>query len=422
LVVAFDVTDSVRARHGLQALLDERTRLLALTEEARDKADLANRAKDEFLATASHELRTPLNAILGWVRMMRDGKLHQNDFSRGLEIIERNAVAQVQLIEDILDGSRIITGKLHLEVSSIDLVAVVRAAVDAVRPAATAKNIALVLELDSASSRIQGDPDRLQQVVWNLVNNALKFTPKGGRVEVRLSRVGTSTELCVKDNGCGIASDFLPHVFERFRQADGTTTRRAGGLGLGLALVRHLVEAHGGSVRAESAGESQGAAFIVTLPVQAVFPELVERARSPASLANEKRQAAPKPLDGVTVLVVDDEPDARDLVATLLSSQGAEVQVAGSVDSALELLETQTPDVLVSDIGMPDKDGYTLIGSIRALRTDASRIPAIALTAYARQEDRRRALGSGFDAYVSKPVEPGALVQLVIDMAKRQSH
>ena len=421
LVVAFDVTDSVRARHSLQALLDERTRLLALTEEARDKADLANRAKDEFLATASHELRTPLNAILGWVRMMGDGRLDQNNFSRGLEIIERNAVAQVQLIEDILDGSRIITGKLHLEVSSIDLVAVVRAAVDAVRPAATAKNITLVLDLDAASARIHGDPDRLQQVVWNLVNNALKFTPKGGRIEVRLSRVGTSTELCVKDNGRGIASDFLPHVFERFRQADGTTTRRAGGLGLGLALVRHLVEAHGGSVRAESAGEGQGAAFSVTLPVQAVFPELLETVRPPASVEQEKRRAAPKALDGVTVLAVDDEPDARDLVATLLSSQGAEVLVAASVDSALQLLETNTPDVLVSDIGMPDKDGYTLIRSIRALRSDASRIRAIALTAYARQEDRRRALEAGFDAYVSKPVEPGVLVQLVVDMAKQRS-
>jgi PAS domain S-box-containing protein len=418
-VVAFDVTDAVHARQSLQASLDERNRLLSATEDARDKADLANRAKDEFLATASHELRTPLNAILGWARLLRNDRVDASVFGRGLETIERNAMAQVQLIEDILDGSRIIAGKLHLEIRATDLAAVVNAAVDAVRPAATAKNIGLTLALDPEASRIHGDPDRLQQVVWNLLNNALKFTPKGGNVEVRLDRFGMSIELCVRDDGQGIPLDFLPHVFDRFRQADGSTTRRSGGLGLGLALVRHLVEAHGGSARAESPGAGLGATFIVTLPVQAVFPEAIaaSRPKSPEPVVQLAR--AVQPLIGVTVLAVDDEPDARDLVATLLRAQGAEVRVAGSVDDALHALKEHTPNVIVSDIGMPDKDGYMLIGTVRSLAGDVSRTSAIALTAYAREQDRRRALEAGFDSYIAKPVEPGVLVRLVSELAKR---
>ncbi len=399
----------------------ERSRLLAAAEEARDKADAASRAKDEFLATASHELRTPLNAILGWARLLRGGALEPSIFARGLETIERNALAQVQLIEDILDGSRIITGKLQLEIRSTDLALILHAAVDAFRPAAAAKSIALNLTLDEAASRIQGDPDRLQQVVWNLVNNALKFTPKCGRIDVRLERVGTSTEVSVTDNGQGISPEFLPHVFERFRQADGSTTRRSGGLGLGLALVRHLVEAHGGTVRADSKGEGLGASFTVTLPVQAVYPETVEAIRlAPVGGVSGVPSAAPS-LSGVHILVVDDEPDARDLVATLLRAHGAEVAVAKSAESALEQLRVRAPTVLISDIGMPNTDGYSLISSVRALPHPASEVPAIALTAYAREEDRRRALTAGFQSYASKPVEPAALIRLVSELARSRA-
>jgi PAS domain S-box-containing protein len=419
-VIAFDVTDTVRARENLQGMLQERDRLLAITEEARSKADVASRAKDEFLATASHELRTPLNAILGWARLLRSGSLDPSAFLRGLETIERNAKAQVQLIEDILDGSRIITGKLHLEIRSADLTSIVQAAIDTVRPAAAARNISLEVRLDRAASRLQGDPDRLQQVVWNLVNNALKFTPKGGAVEVRVERAGTSIELSVKDNGQGIAPEFLPHVFERFRQADGSTTRRSGGLGLGLALVRHLVEAHGGSVRAESEGEGLGSTFVVTLPVQAVFPERVDSDRlTPTSAAASRLSLAPNSLSGVLVLVIDDERDARDLVAVVLRAQGANVLVAASAEAALEVLKDHSPTVLISDIGMPLTDGYALIGSVRALSTGAAKTPAIALTAYAREEDRRRALEAGFQSYLAKPVEPEALVRLVGALAQQ---
>lgn len=396
----------------LKEMVAERSRLAATAEDARLKADLANRAKDEFLATASHELRTPLNAILGWVRLLRSGTVEPGDFARGLEVIERNGHAQVQLIEDILDGSRIITGNLHLEIRSIELLNIVQAAIDTVRPAALARNITLVVALDPSASRMRGDPDRLQQVVWNLVNNALKFTPKGGRVEVRLDRVGTAIELVVQDSGQGIEANFLPHVFERFRQADASTTRRHGGLGLGLALVRHLVEAHGGSVRAESAGVGLGATFTVSLPVQAVFPETTNSDRAPAN------GAFPKPLlrhslRGISVLVTDDELDARELLATLLRAHGAEVRLAGSAQQAIDLLEQDVPTLLISDIGMPIEDGHALIRRVRALAGDAGRVPAIALTAYAREEDRRRALEAGFNTYLAKPVDPESLVRVV---------
>ncbi|HEX4341591.1 MAG TPA: ATP-binding protein [Polyangiaceae bacterium] len=413
LVVAYDVTDTVNARLGLQAALTERSRLLTTSEEALARADFANRAKDEFLTTASHELRTPLNSILGWAQLLRSGSVDQSNFGRGLEIIERNAKAQVTLIEDILDGSRIITGSLHLEIRSTDLSVIVRAALDAVRPAAAAKKISLALDLDTDAAHLRGDPDRLQQVVWNLVNNALKFTPKGGNVAVRVARVGTSLELSVQDDGKGIAADFLPYVFERFRQADASTTRRHGGLGLGLALVRHLVEAHGGTVHAASAGEGRGATFTVTLPVQAVFSATAEAAQSARDQAGERPDVAPNSLKGVTVLVVDDETDARDLVATLLRAHGADVLLASSMRGALDLLATESADVLVSDIGMPIADGYMLMSRVRALGTPAARIPALALTAYAREEDKRRALAAGFQTYLAKPAEPSALVRVL---------
>ena len=419
VVIAFDVSEAFRARRELQAMYEERGRFLAMTEAARAKADFANRAKDEFLATASHELRTPLNAILGWARLLKNGTLDPSGFLRGIETIERNAKAQVQLIEDILDGSRIITGKLHLQVRSADLLVIVQAALDTVRLALSAKSISLSVVLDPLATHVQGDADRLQQVVWNLVNNALKFTAKGGHVEVRVERVGTSIELTVKDDGEGIAEEFLPHVFERFRQADASTTRQHGGLGLGLALVRHLVEAHGGSVRAESPGPGLGATFTATFPVQAVFPTEVPSLPPSRPGALTLEPLHDNGLAGKSVLVVDDEADARDLVGTLLRVQGAEVRLAACVDEALWMIAERNPEVLISDIGMPLADGYSLIGRVRALTGPAGLTPAIALTAYARDEDRNRVLAAGFDAYLSKPVDPDTLVRLVSTLEPR---
>jgi PAS domain S-box-containing protein len=385
--------------------------------EATRKAEAASLAKDEFLATASHELRTPLNAILGWTLLLRGGTLEASGTQRAVEVIERNARAQVQLIEDILDGSRIITGKLVLEIRPLDMTLLVAAAMDAVRPAAQAKGIEVSVITDPEAARILGDPERLQQVVWNLANNAIKFTPKGGRVEVRLERVGTSIRLVVEDSGQGIAAEFLPHVFERFRQAEGGTTRRYGGLGLGLALVRHLIDAHGGTVRAESDGEGRGARFTVTLPVQAVYASTAADRVRPLV-----REAARPParLDGVRALVVDDEVDARDLVATVLTGHGARVTTASSVAEALALWAESAPTVLVSDIGMPGTDGYELVRRLRAMSDPAiAGVPAIALTAYAREEDRRRALDAGFQSHVAKPVEPAELVRVVAELLQR---
>ena len=398
-----------------RAALD-RAKLLESEQAARLAAELASRAKDDFLSTASHELRTPLNAILGWARMLQSGQLDQSSFTRAIDTIERNARAQVRLVEDILDGSRLINGQLHLEIRPLDMTAVVSAALDTVRAAAEAKRIMLSASLDPAATRIVGDPDRLQQIIWNLVTNAIKFTPKDGTVNVSLARVGTDIELTVKDSGEGIGPDFLPHVFDRFRQAEGGTTRRHGGLGLGLALVRHLVEAHGGSVRAESGGVGRGATFIVTFPVQAVYAAAVI---PPAPRKDEPHHLVPNAvsLEGVTVLVVDDEADARDLVATALRARGAEVTVAASAAEALERVAAQPFMAMVSDVGMPGTDGYQLIGDIRTITgTRGVALPAIALTAYSREEDRRRALDAGFDAYASKPIEPDELVQAVASL------
>jgi signal transduction histidine kinase/DNA-binding response OmpR family regulator len=405
LTIAVDVTEPARMRRELESL--------ALRERAaRAQAEAASSLKDEFLSTASHELRTPLNAILGWARLLSGGTLDSSAASRALETIERNARAQVQLIEDILDGSRIITGKLRLEVRPLDMTMLVRASIDAIRPAANAKNIAISLNVDPDAVRISGDFDRLQQVLWNLVNNAIKFTPKRGKVSVSLSRVESSIELAVEDSGQGIAADFLPHIFERFRQADGSTTRRHGGLGLGLALARHLVEAHGGTIRVDSAGVNLGARFTVLLPIQAVLePDLV-------SHRLVKTDFEPLPpgvgLSGVTALVIDDELDARELVATVLRASGATVLQAASAEQALQVLAVSHVDILISDIGMPDVDGYELLRRIRAQSgTNAAQVPAVALTAYARELDRNRALEAGFQTHVAKPVEPVELVRVV---------
>jgi PAS domain S-box-containing protein len=431
-----DVTEHVRARQRSEALADERQRseeeravLLAREREARRDAEQLNRLKDEFLATVSHELRTPLQAILGWSRLLRgsaspggpvSGSVDPARIAKGLEVINRNAKAQAQLIEDILDVSRIITGKVRLNDTTVNLAAAVRAAADTMRPAAEAKRIELVTELDAELGAIAGDEDRLLQVVWNLISNAVKFTPSGGRVVVRAARVDTHVEIMVSDTGNGIPAEFLPYVFDRFRQADSTTTRSHGGLGLGLAIVRHLVELHGGTVRADSGGAGKGATFTVTLPVRAVIgvgpPGAIDVAAVRASPAEKESQV----LTGTRVLVVDDEADARELIVTVLEQYGAEPRGAGSVVEALEVLSRFRPDVLVSDIGMPGEDGYVLIRKLRTLEDEQGipRLPAVALTAYARGEDRRRALAAGFQVHVAKPVEPAELVEAIASIAR----
>ena len=398
---------------------EARNRLLAQEQLAREEAQAANRMKDEFLATVSHELRTPLTAMLGWVRIIRSGKLDPAKFARATDVIERNGRAQAAIIDDILDVSRIITGKLRLELDAIDVPSLVQAALDTIRPAAEAKEITIAWTSELPERRISGDPDRLQQVVWNLLSNAIKFTPAGGQVEVKAKQVGSRVEICVKDSGQGIEPEFLPHVFDRFRQADGTSTRRHGGLGLGLAIVRHLVELHGGTVHADSAGANKGASFTVSLPVRAVqAAAAIERSSLPIRPPGEMGQLS---LSGLSVLVVDDEADARELIATVLEQAGARAITAASVDEALIQLVRERPDVLLTDIGMPDADGYTLLQKVRELAPDeGGRIPAAALTAYSRIEDARRAFAAGFLRHVAKPVEPAFLVAQVAALAGRQ--
>ena len=396
------------------ALAVDNARLYRASQEARSAAEKANRAKDEFLATLSHELRTPLTPILGWTVMLRSGTLDQAAIRRGLEVIERNVRAQTQLIGDLLDVSRIITGKLRLEVSRIALAPVVEAGVEAVRPSADAKEIALHVEVPPEVPTITGDPDRLQQVVWNLVSNAVKFTPQGGRIDVRLRGEGSSVSLSVTDNGKGIEPEFIPHVFERFRQADSTSTRAHGGLGLGLAIVRHLVELHGGTVHAESAGAGHGSTFVVRLPLALAGPE------APAPEGRAKDDEPEVRLDGVRVMVVEDETDVRDFLRVSLVQYGAEVTVFATTAEALLAVEQERPDVLVSDIGMPGEDGYTFIRRVRALGPDrGGQVPAAALTAYAKGEDGQRVLSAGFQVHLPKPVQPSDLATVVATLAGR---
>ena len=394
--------------------------LLLSEQEARRSAEVANRTKDEFLATVSHELRTPLNAILGWTRMLRTGAVEEKALSRALETIERNARAQTQLIEDILDVSRIIAGKLRVDIRRINLHGVVRAAMEAVRPAADAKGVELLANLSPDAAEFVGDPDRLQQVSWNLVANSIKFTPKGGRVQIDVSRENSEVKLVVTDTGSGIPRDFLPHVFDRFRQADSSITRTQGGLGLGLAIVRHLVDAHGGTVEAHSDGPGTGTRMTVRLPVRAVAPSEAADAAAEPNGAHDEGPPPAQLLSGLAVLVVDDEADARELVTAVLTSYGAVVRTAASVEEALRLLRAQAPDVLISDIGLPSEDGYALIRRVRALGADAGgNVPAAALTAYASVEDHRRALAAGFQVHVTKPIEPADLAMLVASLAGR---
>jgi len=409
----------------LEASNRTKDELLMREQMIRAEAEGANRAKDEFLSILSHELRTPLNAILGWSAMLRQRTLSEDKVLRALETIERNAKSQAQLIEDILDISRIITGKLRLQVRPVNLVPVIESAIESVRLAAEAKSIRLQSRLDSQAGLLLGDANRLQQVVWNLLSNALKFTPKDGRVEIRLERVNSHAEITVSDTGLGISSDFLPFVFDRFRQHDSTTTRSHGGLGLGLAIVRQLVELHGGTVTVVSPGIGQGTTFTVTLPAM-IIPQPPSDPEPLNSIVEAKPRVEASPtLEGLQILVVDDEADALELLSTILQNNGAEVIAVASVKQALTILETATdrsPDVLVSDIGMPDEDGYSLIGKLRQLEAQrGGKLPAIALTAYAASDDRRQALLAGFQMHLTKPVDAAELVAIVASLTGRTS-
>ena len=403
---------------------EEQRLKLAREQVARAEAEAANRAKDEFVATVSHELRTPLNAILGWARIIRNSKLDEKGFARALDTIERNAKLQVQLIDDLLDVSRIISGKLRLTVIPLELAPVIEAAIDAIRPAAEAKNIRLQVMLESNTGLVSGDPDRLQQIVWNLLSNAVKFTDKGGRVQIRLEHFNSHVVTTVSDTGKGIPPDFLPYVFDRFRQADSSITRLHGGLGLGLAIVRQLVDLHGGSVQAQSPGEGKGATFSFELPLiiahgSGRFPMNAEEAQATNAALQIGVGASPV-LAGLSVLVVDDDADARELLRAILEQRGAHVTTAASAAQAYETLEWLKPDVIISDIGMPGEDGYSLIRNVRlkeARERDGWK-PAIALTAHARVEDRLRALSAGYQAHVAKPVEPAELVAVIASLVR----
>ena len=421
LTIIEDVTERVTREAELQAQIEARTRLLASEKLARSEAERANRLKDEFLATISHELRNPLNAILGWAHMLRLGKLNEANIERAVETIYRNAKSQSQLVADLLDVSRIISGKLRLDVRTVDLIYIVNAAIDSIRPAADAKGIRLQTMLDPAAGPISGDADRLQQIVWNLLTNAVKFTPKGGKIQVKVHRIDSHVEIVVSDSGVGISKEFLPYVFDRFRQADGSTTRIHGGLGLGLSIVRQLVDLHGGSVSAESEGEGKGATFTITLPFVGVISNQKEAESVNPTHGDEIVPFDGLPsLQGLKVLVVDDEADTRELISEVLKECGSEVILSRSVAEALEALEQHQPDILISDLGMPDEDGYSLISKIRSLPAErGGQIPAAALTAYARAEDRMRVLRSGFQFHLPKPVDSAELVTVVASLAGR---
>jgi len=389
---------------------------------ARVEAERAGRIKDEFLATLSHELRTPLNAILGWSQIIRRSNCDAADVEEGIEVIERNARVQTQIIEDLLDMSRIISGKMRLDVQPINLSDVIRAAAETIGPAANAKEIRVQLVLDPRAATISGDPNRLQQVFWNLLSNSIKFSPKGGRVQVLLERIDSHLEVSIIDSGDGIEPAFLPHVFDRFTQADAATTRSHGGLGLGLAIVKQLVELHGGTVMAKSPGRGQGSTFVVLLPLTPIHPDPqpVPQRRHPTADAMTSSAESCVQIAGVRVLVVDDEPDARALLRRVLEDCDAIVSAAPSVERAMAVLQTERPDVLISDIGMPGEDGYSLIRRVRRLSSDAGgSIPAIALTAYASSEDRVQSVLAGFQHHLAKPVEPAELVAMVASLVPR---
>ena len=431
--IAFAITES-RRRYGradllcaevvarLAAIAMEGARLYREAEAARVEAEAANRAKDEFLSTLSHELRNPLNTVSGWAKMLEAGQLSEEQSRRAVQIILRNASAQTRLIDDLLDMSSVVSGRMRLAVETVDLRAVIEETVDAMRLAADARDIRLHAVIESPGAPVSGDPGRLQQVVWNLVSNAVKFTPKGGRVQVKVERVNSHVEITVSDTGEGIRADLLPYIFDRQRHGDSSAARQHGGLGIGLALVRHLVELHGGSVFAESPGEGQGATFVVKLPLT------VAQVRAPvrAEVRQEPIVLQPAPaltdlsLAGVRVVVVDNDPAAVDLISEVLTRAGGDIRGCASAEIALHTLTQWLPDVLVSDIEMPGQDGYTLIRKVRALLPEqGGKTPAVALSAFSRPEDRIRSLLAGFNIHVSKPVDPAELTAIVASLAGR---
>ena len=397
-----------RRQYDMREMLDRE-------RETRHEVEAASRAKDEFLATVSHELRTPLNAILGWAQLVRGGALGEEQNARAIETIERNAVAQARLIEDLLDVSRVVSGNLRLTLGRVDLERVVQAACDMLKPMADTRRVKLVTDIDASATGLVGDAARLQQIVWNLVSNAVKFSAPGSRVEVRVAADGPGTAVVsVTDHGEGIDPAFLPHVFERFRQADGSSTRAHGGLGLGLAIVRSLTELHGGTVTATSEGRGRGASFAVRLPRSTESVEMPKR----AAISSQPTSAS---LRGMRVLVVDDDPDAREIASAVLTNFEAEVVAVGSVGEALDRLPAARPDVLVCDIGMPERDGYSLIESVRSLpHAEGGDVPAVALTAYTRPADRSRALAAGFDEHLGKPLDVAKLVRVVASLGGRR--
>jgi PAS domain S-box-containing protein len=408
-----DIIGASKIARDITEQKEVQARLIAAHQELQR----ADQLKSEFLATLSHELRTPLNAILGWLQVLRETGNDPNELNEGLAVIERNARAQAQMIEDLLDVSRIASGKVLLDIQQANLPAIVEAALQTLSPAAQAKSIRLTAAFSSVEGSVMGDRNRLQQVFWNLLSNAIKFTPKGGRVHVTIERRHSHVEVAVTDNGNGIKAEFLPHVFERFRQADGTTARRHGGLGLGLSIVKQLIEMHGGEVRAQSAGEGQGSTFTISLPILASRVPDQEASLPPFVGDSAKRveTAPPLPLNGIRVLTVDDEPDSLRIVARILESRGAVVHAVRSASEALAVIAQDRPDVLISDIGMPEQDGYELIRSVRA-QPHLHSLPAVALTALARTEDRTRALLAGFQTHVPKPVEANELVAVVASL------
>jgi PAS domain S-box-containing protein len=418
-VFARDITERKRAEQ-------ERERLLSESEMHRQEAESASRVKDEFLATLSHELRTPLTAIVGWIYLLRGGRLDEATRARGLEAIDRNAAAQAKVLGDIVDMSRIVGAKLLLNVRPLQLAPVVAAAIDSLLPAAHARGVKIQPNLDPSAGLVSGDPDRLRQVVWNLLSNAVKFTEKGGRVTVRVEKAGDEAQISVEDTGVGISRDFLPHVFERFRQGDSSNTRSHGGLGLGLAVVRHLIEMHGGTVTAESGGTGQGSTFVVRIPLhqggeaqEDPAPPVFTESRS-FSFDREELPPNTPQLDGVQVVVVDDGEDVRDVISTILRQNGATVRAAGTAKEALDLIAQKPPDVLLSEVEMKGETGHSLISRVRMLPPDrGGTVPAAALSAYSRSEDRVQALLAGFQIHLTKPVRPAELVAVIAALARR---
>jgi len=416
--------ETLEAEVKNRQLVEEQLRLALVGEQmARAEAETANRMKDEFLATVSHEIRTPLNAILGWSHLLRSGRLDETAIVRAIETIDRNAKSQAQLIDDILDASRMITGKLRLNNELVDIASVINAAIDSVQLAIDSKELQLEVTLDPSARHTLGDSSRLQQIVWNLLSNAIKFTPSGGAITVSVKRVAGHLQLRVSDNGAGISPEFLPYIFDRFRQADGSTTRQHGGLGLGLAIARQLVELHGGSIKADSAGIDQGTTFTISLPLAS--RKNLRRKKPPVSLSEGPatgRLSTVPSLEHVKVLLVDDDHDTLQILQVMLSESKATVETAASAAEALQKIEWFRPDVLVSDLAMPDEDGFSLIKKLKALGPDtAYDIPAIALTSYVRVEDRARALSAGFNLFVPKPVEPEELVTAVANLVEAET-